>query len=93
MLESSRQFILIDKKWTHGNLILLINEIKSKIGKKYAESITDFKIVEYKKMYGFTAEDKDKFAKLTFKNTEVMNRVKNLWYSYKENNERKMTKE
>jgi DNA polymerase elongation subunit (family B) len=82
-------FILIDKKWTHGNLILLINEIKSKIGKKYAESITDFKIVEYKKMYGFTAEDKDKFAKLTFKNTEVMNRVKNLWYSYKENNERK----
>jgi hypothetical protein len=44
--------------------------------------------VEYKKLYGFTAGKKDKFAKITFKNTEVMNRVKNLWYSYKEGQER-----
>ena len=81
-------FILIDKNWTQSHLSSLVNEIKSKIGKKYSESIIDYKIVEYKKLYGFTAGKKDKFAKITFKNTEVMNRVKNLWYSYKEGQER-----
>jgi DNA polymerase elongation subunit (family B) len=38
--------------------------------------------VEYNKLYGFTAGKKDKFVQLTFKNTEVMNKVKNLWYTY-----------
>ena len=84
-------FILIGKEWKNREMIEMVKEIKTKIGKKYQDSIVKHEIVEYKKLYGFTAGKRDKFVKLTFKNTEVMNRVKNLWYTYTENQERKKT--
>ena len=82
-------FILINNKWNNREMVELVKEIKTKIGRKYNDSIVEYEIVEYNKLYGFTAGKKDKFVKLTFKNTEVMNRVKNLWYIYNENQERK----
>jgi DNA polymerase elongation subunit (family B) len=78
-------FIKVGNNWKDPQLNKLVNEIKSKIGKRYEESITDSEIVEYNKLYGFTGGKKDKFVKLTFKNTEVMNKVKNLWYIYVKN--------
>jgi len=82
-------FILVAKYWNQGDVYALVQDIKSKIGKKYSESIVRYELVEYNKLYGFTAGNKDKFVQLTFKNTEVMSRVRNLWYSYGENNQRK----
>ena len=84
-------FILIGKEWKNQEIIEMVKEIKTRIGKKYNDSIVKHEIVEYNKLYGFTAGKRDKFVKLTFKNTEVMNRVKNLWYTYTENQERKKT--
>jgi DNA polymerase elongation subunit (family B) len=75
-------FIRVGSNWTNYDATQLVREIKSKIDKKYAESIVSCEIVEYNKLYGFTAGKKDKFVQLTFKNTEVMNKVKNLWYTY-----------
>jgi DNA polymerase elongation subunit (family B) len=75
-------FIRVGNKWTNSDAAGLVREIQSKIDKKYSESIISYEIVEYNKLYGFTAGKKDKFVQLKFKNTEVMNRVKNLWYTY-----------
>jgi len=75
-------FIRVGNNWTNYDAAQLLREIHSKIDKKYRESIVSSKIVEYNKLYGFTAGKKDKFVQLTFKNTEVMNKVKNLWYTY-----------
>jgi len=75
-------FVRIGKNWTEYDASQLVREIHSKIDKKYRDSIVSHKIVEYNKLYGFTAGKQDKFVQLTFKNTEVMNRVKNLWYTY-----------
>jgi hypothetical protein len=75
-------FIKVGNGWTTYDASQLVREIKSKIDKKYGESIVSYDLVDYNKLYGFTAGKKDKFIKLTFKNTEVMNKVKNLWYTY-----------
>jgi len=75
-------FIRVGNNWTQYNETMLINEILSKIDKKYADSIVSHKLVDRNKLYGFTAGKQDKFMQITFKNTEVMNKVKNLWYTY-----------
>jgi DNA polymerase elongation subunit (family B) len=75
-------FVRVGNNWTDYDASQLVREIHSKIDKKYRDSIVSHKIVEYNKLYGFTAGKQDKFVQLTFKNTEVMNRVKNLWYTY-----------
>jgi DNA polymerase elongation subunit (family B) len=91
-------FIRVVNKWTDYDAAQLVREIHTKIDKKYKDSIVSYELVEYNKLYGFTAGKKDKFVQLTFKNTEVMNRVKNLWYTYVANplnpgsQERKRTK-
>ena len=82
-------FILVGNHWTNREKTELLKDIQSKLGKKYENSIVKSEIVEHNKLYGFTAGNKDKFIKLTFKNTDTMNRTKNLWYTYVEGGERK----
>jgi DNA polymerase elongation subunit (family B) len=75
-------FIRVGQRWTKSDAGGLIREIQGKLDKKYADSIVSYELVEYNKLYGFTAGKKDKFVQLTFNNTEVLNRVINLWYTY-----------
>jgi DNA polymerase elongation subunit (family B) len=82
-------FILVGDSWSNRERIELVKDIESKLGKKYANSIVNSELVEHNKLYGFSAGNKDKFVKLTFKNTETMNRTRNLWYTYVEGGERK----
>ena len=84
-------YILVGSNWTNREKTELLKDIQSKLGKKYIDSIVKSEIVENNKLYGFTAGNKDKFIKLTFKNTDIMNRTKNLWYTYVEGGERKKT--
>jgi len=75
-------FIKVGDNWNQGNANLLLNEIKRKIGGYYEDSIISAKIVDYHKLYGFSAGKKYKFVQIIFKNTTTMNKVKNLWYDY-----------
>ena len=84
-------FILVGNHWTNREKTELVKDIESKLGKKYENSILKSELVEHNKLYGFTAGNKDKFLKLTFKNTETMNRTRNLWYTYVEGGDRKKT--
>ena len=84
-------FILVGNHWTNREKSELLKDIESKLGKKYENSIVKSELVEHNKLYGFTAGNKDKFIKLTFKNTDTMNRTKNLWYTYVEGGDRKKT--
>jgi DNA polymerase elongation subunit (family B) len=75
-------FIKVGDDWNQGNANLLLNEIKRKIGAYYEDSIVSAKIVDYHKLYGFSAGKKNKFVQIVFKNTTAMNKVKNFWYDY-----------
>jgi thymidine kinase len=84
-------YILVGNHWTNREKTELLKDILSKLGKKYENSIVKSELVEHNKLYGFTAGNKDKFIKLTFKNTDTMNRTRNLWYTYVEGGDRKKT--
>jgi DNA polymerase elongation subunit (family B) len=73
-------YIKVGDNWDLGKMNTMVREIKSSIGEFYKDSITNFELVDSQKLYGFSAGKKSKFVKLVFKNTVVMNKVKNLWY-------------
>ena len=82
-------YIKVGDSWTQSTVNGLLCEIRQKIGMYYDRSIVSAKLVEYNKLYGFTGGKLDKFAHFVFKNTAVMNKVKNLWYEYTEDRGRR----
>ena len=73
-------YVKVGDNWDLGKMNSMVREIKSAIGDFYKDSITNFEMVDSQKLYGFSAGKKSKFVKIVFKNTVVMNKVKNLWY-------------
>ena len=75
-------YVKVADHWTNATKAAFLRDIKKKIGKYHELSIIAEKceIVEKKKLYGFDGGKNHKFVMLVFKNTIVMNRVKNLWY-------------
>jgi hypothetical protein len=74
-------YVLVADHWTQDHCDNLHQELLSKLGGKRAESsITSVKLVQYNKLYGFTAGKQSKFAQLTFVNSMTMMRTRNLWY-------------
>jgi len=83
-------FVRVSNSFTRGHLNRFIHNIKQALngGKPmkngssyYDESIVDAILIDKKRLYGFTANDTDQFVRITFKNTAICNRVRNLWYT------------
>ena len=76
-------YVKIDDKWKPSKKNAFIEHIKEKIGKYYGESVCeeDCKIIKRKKLNGFDGGKYHTFLILKFKNTQVLNKVKNLWYN------------
>jgi DNA polymerase elongation subunit (family B) len=73
-------FVKIGDNWSEGDCRALLKEFQDKSGYS-AKSIKNVELENHKKLYGFTAGKKHKFAKITFENNAALNKVKNLWYS------------
>ena len=73
-------YIKVGDDWGIDRKVEFVNHIKSKVGKYFESSITESKIIERNKLYGFDGGKKHKFVLLKFKNTSIMNKVKNLYY-------------
>ena len=84
-------YIKVGDDWKSSRAQELLLYFKSQQSLKYVSSaIESVKLVEYNKLYGFSAGKNFKFVLITFTNLQAMNKVKNLWYSYdKESGERK----
>ena len=76
-------FAKVSDDWQKKHVKTFRNFIIDKVGKFWNETILDFTLVESKKLYGFDGGKLNKFIKMEFKNTIVMNKVKNLWYVIK----------
>jgi hypothetical protein len=85
-------YIKVGNGWTDTTVNMLKFHILSKIDKRFYNSILSVELVECQSLYGFTGGKNDKFALFKFKNTMVMNRVKNLWYKYEEDANQPSTK-
>jgi DNA polymerase elongation subunit (family B) len=76
-------YVRVADHWTNATKSAFIRDIKKNVKSKYYENsiLADkCEIVEKRKLYGFDGGKNHKFILLVFKNTTVMNRVKNLWY-------------
>jgi DNA polymerase elongation subunit (family B) len=76
-------YVKVADHWTNATKSAFIRDIKKNLKSKYYENsiLTEkCEIVEKRKLYGFDGGKNHKFVLLVFKNTTVMNRVKNLWY-------------
>ena len=76
-------YVKVADNWTNATKSAFIRDIKKNLKSKYYENSVlaeKCEIVEKRKLYGFDGGKNHKFVLLVFKNTTVMNRVKNLWY-------------
>jgi len=76
-------YVKVADHWTNATKSAFIRDIKKNLKSRYYENsiLTEkCEIVEKRKLYGFDGGKNHKFILLVFKNTTVMNRVKNLWY-------------
>jgi DNA polymerase elongation subunit (family B) len=84
-------YLKVDDSWNKSKKEAFLDKIKTDIGKYYESSIVDCKLIKREELYGFDAGKKYKFIMMKFKNMQVLNKVKNMFYSYnKKTNERKM---
>lgn len=75
-------YVSVGDDWTLYNMRCLEEEIKKKLPKTYHNSIMKTELVDFHKLYGFSAGKKSKFVKFTFKNSIVMKKVRSLWIEY-----------
>ena len=73
-------YIKVGDDWGGDRKTEFLDHLKGKIGRYFENSITECKIIERNKLYGFDAGKKHKFVLLKFKNTSAMNKVKNIYY-------------
>ena len=73
-------YILVPDKWGQTLKNEFYNHLKAKVGRYYENSITECKLIEKKKLYGFDAGKKHRFVELKFANLPAFNKVKNFWY-------------
>lgn len=85
-------YIKVADHWDASDMNRLVRSIKRDVDKAgssyYGSSITKYELVDSKKLYGFMAGKQSKFIKLSFKNTIVLNKAKNLWFTYSKTGER-----
>lgn len=73
-------YVKVDGKWGQTKKNQFLAHIQSKIGNFYKDSITECKIIERKKLYGFDAGKLHRFILFKFANVPAYNKVKNFWY-------------
>ncbi len=73
-------YLKVDNNWGQTKKIALFEHLKLKVGKYYQDGILECKLIERKKLYGFDAGKNHRFIEIKFSNTNVYNKVKNLWY-------------
>lgn len=77
-------YVKAEGVWSKSRIEQVKTHILSTIGEKYyVDSIFNIRKVQRKNLYGFDAGELYNFLEISFENTMVMNRVKNLWYDVK----------
>ena len=68
-------YVLVGDHWTDSHCQQFHKELVAKLGKSWGASIVGVKLVEYNKLYGFTAGKQSKFVCISFHNTATMMRM------------------
>ena len=73
-------YVKVGNDWDEGNMMEFVAEIKRKMGSYYTDSLTKAKLVKKHNLSGFDNKKLHTFIQFKFKNTQALNKAKNLWY-------------
>jgi len=74
-------YVKAPQYWDSRKLKDFKEKVKKEIGPYYSGSVSNFKYINKKKLYGFDNNKTYNFIKITFNNTSAYNKVKGLWYT------------
>ena len=74
-------YVMVNDSWNISIKDQFLENIKTKMGKYYENTISECIIIKRKKLYGFDGGKEHKFIKLEFTSFAAFNKAKNLWYS------------
>ena len=86
-------YVMVNDTWNITVKDRFLENIKTKMGKYYEDSITECIIIKRKKLYGFDGGKEHKFIKFEFNSINAFNKAKNLWYSDYSKDGRKLLKD
>ena len=78
-------YVKVGDNWNGRDKDNFVDLLRDKLSYRFKNGIVESSLVDHHKLYGFSGGKKHKFIKLVFQNMSVMNKTKNLWYSYEEN--------
>jgi len=75
-------YILVGDSWTDQKVEDFINHLKKddNVGRTCKQYITDYKLVEKKKLYGFDKGKLHKFVYISCKNMQFIHKIKSMYY-------------
>ena len=74
-------WVKVHDNWKEGDVVAFRGWMAEKMGQQYNDRITQCKLLERKKLYGFDGERYHKFVMIKFADMKSFNRAKNLWYT------------
>jgi DNA polymerase elongation subunit (family B) len=74
-------YLKVDNDWNEFKKKTFYNHIKKKVGKYYANSFYEFRLIQKKKLYGFDGGIYHTFIYVSFNNITCFYKVKNMWYT------------
>lgn len=85
-------YVRVSEDWTVKHKDTLVNEMYKQVKSRFFENtIVKTTLIKRKKLYGFDAGNQCKFVRVDFVNQQAMRKFKNLWYKYKNDEERNLT--
>ena len=85
-------YVLVKDDWTIARKNDFMGHIKTKIGKYYSKGILDAKLIKRKRLYGFDNKKEYKFVCILFDNMRTFNKVKDLWYYFDSDKNKRLSR-
>jgi DNA polymerase elongation subunit (family B) len=85
-------YVLVKDDWTIARKNDFMMHIKTKIGKYHSKGILDAKLIKRKRLYGFDNRKEYKFVCILFDNMRTFNKVKDLWYYFDSDKNKRLSK-
>ena len=84
-------FVRVGDDWTQAHVNAFVQNLCATNRMVWLhKQIVSAVLVQYHKLYGFSAGKKDRFIQITFKNQNAFNRMKGLWYRKDANGNRRL---
>jgi DNA polymerase elongation subunit (family B) len=73
-------YVKVGDTWDESTKAQFVAQLSGDLGDSYANAITNTRLIQRKKLYGFDGGRQYNFIQLSFQNEQAMKKAKSLWY-------------